>query len=352
MCANMLSHAVFANQTKHSDGGATLHRSKGLPNKLDGYNMYDSLTTGTESPRTEVVYNFDSSTTWGSAIRVGEWKLITGQKAQEWFPVPGSASEAELMKKNGVVGTGGYSTSIGGGGGGNSSAVASGTGMSNGNGIAEAGVQCTGSGGQAKCDYLFHIASDPDETTNLFSSEPERVASLLAKLEAFRVAEAPCNTCGSTDPAAEAEAAKTGFWLPWKGDKPTASRMASPPATTAETADGDASDDHHRATTGTGTSTDHHDGSSNTAPNINAGEASSSSSSTPEDDDGDTESDLAAPAVVVLFVLIAIAGSISMAAVYVERRSRTRRDLAGSADAGGEEGRSRERKPLLGSVSL
>ena len=199
------------NQTKHSDGGATLHRSKGLPNKLDGYNMYDSLTTGTESPRTEVVYNFDSSTTWGSAIRVGEWKLITGQKAQEWFPVPGSASEAELMKKNGVVGTGGYSTSIGGGGGGNSSAVASGTGMGNGNGIAEAGVQCTGSGGQAKCDYLFHIASDPDETTNLFSSEPERVASLLAKLEAFRAAEAPCNTCGSTDPAAEAEAARLVF---------------------------------------------------------------------------------------------------------------------------------------------
>jgi len=301
---------------------------EGLPNELDGYNMYDSLTTGAESPRTEVVYNFDSSTTWGSAIRVGEWKLITGQKNQEWFPVPGSASEAVLKKNN----NGGTGARDGSSSAGNISEV----GMSNGNAVAEAGVQCTGNGGQAKCDYLFHIATDPDETTNLFDSQPERVASLRAKLNAFRTAEAPCNTCGGTDPAAEVEAAKTGFWLPWMGEKPTAASSLLPRTTAAENAHSDTGD-------GVGVG---NEGNSNS----NVGEASNRS----DDDNGNPESGWAGPAVVAMFVLIAVAAAIAMAAMFVGRHSGTRRDLAGAdVHAGGEDGRcSVERRPLLGNVSL
>ena len=40
-------------------------------------------------------------------------------------------------------------------------------------------------------------------------------------MEAFKSAEAACNTCGEADPRAAQAAAETGFWKPWLGAKPT-----------------------------------------------------------------------------------------------------------------------------------
>lgn len=160
-----------------------------LPNELDGHDLWEALTTGGPSPRVEILHNY--AATGASALRVGDYKIITGQRNAEWTPVPDSAWVARANA---------------------SSALAA----------AVRNCDCTGNGGQAKCSYLFNIANDPTETTNLCASEPERYAAMMQKLAALSSAEGPCNTCGDNDPKATEQAEKTGYWLPWLGTPPGA----------------------------------------------------------------------------------------------------------------------------------
>ncbi|XP_066300736.1 arylsulfatase B-like isoform X1 [Branchiostoma lanceolatum] len=53
---------------------------------LDGKNMWQSISTGADSPRTEFVYAIDSEAN-SYAIRVGDYKLITGLRARkdDWY---------------------------------------------------------------------------------------------------------------------------------------------------------------------------------------------------------------------------------------------------------------------------
>ena len=134
------------------------------------------------------MHNSDASETWGSAIRIGDYKLIMHQSEQAWFPVPGSYWEGQ-----------------------NRSAEATGS-----------NDECTGGGRNQKCNYLFNIATDPDETVNLIASEPEVTVLMKSRLAAISAKEAECATCGTADPDGYTEAAKTGFWTPWLGEKPPA----------------------------------------------------------------------------------------------------------------------------------
>eukprot|EP00040_Diaphanoeca_grandis_P007156 m.39919 g.39919 ORF g.39919 m.39919 type:complete len:571 (-) comp18337_c0_seq1:239-1951(-) len=160
--------------------------------ELDGFDVWNAIITNSTSPRTELVHNFDSSVSWGSAIRVGDYKLITGQIQQMWTPVPDSTAQAQNISYGGEV-------------------------------------EDCGSGNRPRCNYLFNIKDDPTETTNLILTEPERAANLKATLESYASQEAPCSTCGSSESAAATQAAEAngGYWTPWKGTKPTDSGWGS-----------------------------------------------------------------------------------------------------------------------------
>ncbi|XP_072036039.1 arylsulfatase B-like [Amphiura filiformis] len=83
--------------------------------KLDGHDVWKSISTGSSSPRTEILHNIDPlqpppksglidnsidkgykannvfNTSIRAAIRVGDWKLITGDPGNShWVPVPDS----------------------------------------------------------------------------------------------------------------------------------------------------------------------------------------------------------------------------------------------------------------------
>lgn len=64
-----LIHAVDLYPTLASLAGASA--KKGKP--LDGVNIWDTLSTGAASPRTEIVYNIEP---FRGAVRQGDWKLI------------------------------------------------------------------------------------------------------------------------------------------------------------------------------------------------------------------------------------------------------------------------------------
>jgi hypothetical protein len=45
---------------------------------IDGVSMWESLSTGGPSPRTEFVYNIDDVDNPYAAIRMGDWKYVIG----------------------------------------------------------------------------------------------------------------------------------------------------------------------------------------------------------------------------------------------------------------------------------
>ncbi|XP_070548879.1 arylsulfatase I-like [Ptychodera flava] len=107
--------------------------------EIDGINVWPALSTGSPSPRKEMVYNIIPE--WGvAAMRIGNFKLIKGKGPNEacWIPPP----EAEGML-------------------GNPSCIS-----------------------QKKDDvYLFHIKDDPSERNNLALKMPDIVKQLRKRLE-------------------------------------------------------------------------------------------------------------------------------------------------------------------------
>ncbi|CAB4041909.1 Arylsulfatase B [Paramuricea clavata] len=74
---------------------------------LDGFNIWETINTGKPSPRTEILHNIDPGRVswfynWSAqaALRVGDWKLLTGFQSRhsQWIPPPNSSFN--LSKEN------------------------------------------------------------------------------------------------------------------------------------------------------------------------------------------------------------------------------------------------------------
>jgi len=111
--------------------------------QLDGHDIWDSLTTGSPSPRTEMLYNINPLCTVGQAsppkagIRVGKFKLLS------WcYNIAGVGNATQTGP---VSGQGEFSNG----------------------------------------PLLFDLEADPSETTNIASSHPDQVKLMLARLKVY-----------------------------------------------------------------------------------------------------------------------------------------------------------------------
>ncbi|CDQ88642.1 arylsulfatase I [Oncorhynchus mykiss] len=166
-----------------------------LTEGLDGYNVWPTISEGKESPRLEILHNIDPlhrrtglppsgsgqeaqhlwDTTVQAAIRVGDWKLLTGDPGHgDWVPpqvlanFPGSWW---TLERN--------------------------------------------TGGTGKSVWLFNITGDPYERSDLALQRPDVVKQLLARLAYYNRTAVPVRF-PTDDPRANPDR-NGGAWVPWVG---------------------------------------------------------------------------------------------------------------------------------------
>uniref|UniRef100_A0AAY5K2G4 Sulfatase N-terminal domain-containing protein n=1 Tax=Esox lucius TaxID=8010 RepID=A0AAY5K2G4_ESOLU len=165
-----------------------------LTEGLDGYNMWPTISEGTESPRREILHNIDPlyqrsslapgsgqeaqhvwDTTVQASIRVGDWKLLTGDPGHgDWIPpqvlanFPGSWWNLERN-----------------------------------------------AGGTGKSVWLFNITGDPYERRDMAQQRPDVVDQLLARLAHYNRTAVPVRF-PTDDPRANPDR-NGGAWVPWVG---------------------------------------------------------------------------------------------------------------------------------------
>jgi arylsulfatase A-like enzyme len=148
---------------------------------LDGFDVWDTINTGEPSPRTEILHNIDPvKTPWygkchgykwcpQAALRVGDWKLLTGCPGDSrWIPPPNSSFN--LNEEN-------------------------------------------SSTKDTKKLFLFNIAQDPEERHELSAEYPEKVKELLLRLQKYNSTAVPVQY-PKPDLAAN-PALHDGVWSPW-----------------------------------------------------------------------------------------------------------------------------------------
>ncbi|KAJ4948152.1 hypothetical protein JOQ06_019692 [Pogonophryne albipinna] len=182
-----------------SDWFPTLLGLAGAPqsnHSLDGHDVWETISKGWPSPRTEILFNIDPvsrkpgepydkslvlngfgiwDTAVRAAIRVGDWKLLTGNVGDgDWIPphaLPGGPERWQKLEK--------HRNEVG------------------------------------KSVWLFNVTSDPYERSDLAEVHPEVVKHLLTRLAEYNLtAVMPRNP--PDDPMADPEL-HGGVWSPWLG---------------------------------------------------------------------------------------------------------------------------------------
>ncbi|PIK53483.1 putative arylsulfatase J [Apostichopus japonicus] len=145
---------------------------------LDGFNMWDIINSNKTSPRKELLHNIDPwpyqpkdfNTNMTSAIRVGDWKLLTGTPGAnngQWIAPPGSGITPHLP-------------------------------------LTIPGQNV----------WLFNITADPYEEMELSEKYPTVVKTLLAKLDTYYKDSVPVRYPDDSDQANPA--LHNGTWAPWE----------------------------------------------------------------------------------------------------------------------------------------
>ncbi|XP_078346464.1 arylsulfatase B-like [Oculina patagonica] len=156
---------------------------------VDGYDVWDTLSSGKSSPRQELLHNVHTSG-GEAAMRYGQWKILVnaGKAWNGWYPPPGyeESNFSNKTLKNAVVMCGQPPSNP---------------------------PECTKSAGPC----LFDIEKDPCEYVNLASQHGDIVQKLLAKLEGYRNSSVPSRN-KPIDPRANPKY-HGGAWVAW-GDLP------------------------------------------------------------------------------------------------------------------------------------
>lgn len=160
----------------HLSGGSV----EDLP--LDGYNVWETLSNGEPSPRKEILHNIDPiDAYWDShfepykhcrqaAIRVGDWKLLTGCPGNgSWLPPAESSYPIEYAPN--------YFDNI-------------------------------------NSTFLFNIREDPEERNELSKVYPEMVNNLMRRLKEYNATAVPVRY-PKPDPASLPEL-HGNVWAPWE----------------------------------------------------------------------------------------------------------------------------------------
>ncbi len=165
---------------------------------LDGQDVWGAISSGLPCPRTEILFNIDPvsrkhgevnprllnlngfgiwDTGVRAAIRVGDWKLLTGNVGDgDWYPpqtMPGGPQQWQGMEKRRDQ--------------------------------------------RGKSVWLFNVTADPYERADLAEARPEVVKVLLTRLAEYnRTAVPPRNP--PDDPMADPQL-HGGVWTPWLGQE-------------------------------------------------------------------------------------------------------------------------------------
>lgn len=154
--------------------------------KLDGFNQWETINKKAASPRTEILHNIDPlfkpsgvplanttfNTTTRAALRVGDWKIITGDPGNSsWIPPPdmGIGAIHEALP---------YSWQ------------------------------------PTQNVWLFNITADPYEHVDMSGSRPDIVRMMLKKLAAYEATAVPCRY--PPDDKRSNPNLHGGFWGPWE----------------------------------------------------------------------------------------------------------------------------------------
>ncbi|XP_016363114.1 arylsulfatase I-like isoform X3 [Sinocyclocheilus anshuiensis] len=160
---------------------------------LDGYDMWETISNGKESPRLEILHNIDPlynpawhgslkngygiwNTAIQAAVRVGDWKLLTGNPGYgEWIPpqMLGNFPESWWNLERHTE--------------------------------------------AKKSLWLFNVADDLYERYDLAERRPDVVKQLLARLAFYNRTAVPVRY-PSEDPRADPRC-NGGAWGPWEGDE-------------------------------------------------------------------------------------------------------------------------------------
>ncbi|XP_065914604.1 arylsulfatase B-like [Dysidea avara] len=145
---------------------------------LDGYNVWKTITNNDETPRKEVLINLDPPTKGfrgQAAIRVGQWKLVTGLPNCSMTPLPGGhACPDGWIHLNGTIEPPPYTPSF---------------------------------------TWLFNIEDDPNERNNVADQHPEMVKQLKERIEFYNSTHIEQLHPG-LDPKSN-PAKFGGVWTPW-----------------------------------------------------------------------------------------------------------------------------------------
>ncbi|KAH9368178.1 hypothetical protein HPB48_010641 [Haemaphysalis longicornis] len=181
---------------------------------LDGVNMWQALSQGTPSPRTELLHEIDD---WSgaSAIRFQNYKLVVGNYGNKFdtrFEIVGGTrphGDLKALRQNSkaaAVLKRFYGTQ---------------------NSLLQPNINDWSAGGNVSCGqgnpnqnfvqgqryYLFDLSCDPCELRNLASTNPQIVSFLLSKLAAYNKTVVP-----TIDPTMDSRGFpenNNGLWGPW-----------------------------------------------------------------------------------------------------------------------------------------